>query len=190
MKINILPKRVKKGFIKSVNPFLWRRETVLSKCEKYRYQLWRQTGPYDPDNSSAYKFILFIGLNPSTADATLDDPTVRRLKGFAARQGYTQMALVNLYAYRSTDPKGLLNVSSPVGGMNDRYILHCAVHADKIVCCWGNGLIDERRSVEVRYGILKNFKHKCFVFGFTKNDQPKHPLYLSKDTPTIPLYRL
>ena len=91
------------------------KDAVLSECKKYRYMLrrvWDRTKPA----------CLFIGLNPSTADATVDDPTIRRCVGFADSWGYGELVVGNLYAFRATKPKDMFNQDDPVGPFNDLWL--------------------------------------------------------------------
>ena len=92
---------------------------IISPCGRYRYVLKRNL----PQAIRWVKPCLFVMLNPSVADAELDDPTIRRCIGFAKREGCTELTVVNLFAYRSTDPEGLLiQTRDPIGDMNDAYI--------------------------------------------------------------------
>jgi hypothetical protein len=137
----------------------------------YRYRLLRRwhEGP---------EVLRWIMLNPSTADASLDDPTIRRCMGFARDWGYAGIVVQNLYALRATDPRGLRGHPDPVGPVNDSYIAGWRVPT---ICAWGNHADDGRpgRATEV-LALL----HKCGVepmcLGRTKGGHPKHPLYLPK----------
>lgn len=149
---------------------------TFSDCRKWRYVLWRR---WDKNNP---KMIAFIGLNPSTADETENDPTVRRRIGYAKRWDYGGMYMLNLFAFRATDPKKMKKVQDPVGKDNDRMIAVCAFKADKVVFCWGNHGAHRGRSQEIR---KKIGPAECF--GFTKAGEPKHPLYLRAGLETIPV---
>jgi hypothetical protein len=92
---------------------------ISSPCRTYRYSLFRVWNPKFPS-------VMFVGLNPSTADEQEDDPTVRRCVGFARKWNFGGLILVNLFAYRSTDPAGLLEAEDPVGPGNDKHILASA----------------------------------------------------------------
>ena len=89
----------------------------FSFCGQYRYTLTRVW-------SLERGLVLFVGLNPSTADAERDDPTVRRCVGYARRWGFGGVLVANLFAYRATDPRDLLAVSYPIGPRNDEVIAH------------------------------------------------------------------
>ncbi len=134
----------------------------------YRYTLsraWDETAP-------AMTFVL---LNPSTADATHDDPTLRRCIGFARRWGYGSLTVVNLFALRATNPRALRAADAPVGAENDAHIIAACEGAARIVCGWGNHGILHARDIAV-CGLLLDFPLWCL--GTTKQSQPKHPLYV------------
>ena len=94
---------------------------IFSSCRKYRYILWRR---WAVDCNANYA--MFVGLNPSTADETDDDPTIRRCIRFAKSWGYSGLCMANLFAYRATDPKDMLVATGPVGVENDKYLLEYA----------------------------------------------------------------
>jgi hypothetical protein len=133
---------------------------------------------------------LFIGLNPSTATATQDDPTVRRWSGYARSWGWTSYYVVNLYAWRSTDPSVLKSVPDPIGPDNDRIIIERALAANgPTVCCWGDGASKERHdavlSLLIEHGITP------YALRLTKRRQmPEHVLYLPKILRPRPLSEL
>ncbi len=146
---------------------------VLSDCETYRYKLWRW---WDTEGRP----VVFVGLNPSTADATTDDPTVRRCIGFARDWGYGGMILVNLYALRATDPRELWTHPDPVGLQNNAY-LHGAVRlTDTVVAAWGSGIGRRPRARRVVQMLGQHVPWHCL--GHTREGHPRHPLYLPKDT--------
>ena len=148
-----------------------RRAATLSRCRLYRYSLTRAWDPALPT-------ILFIGLNPSTADSTQDDPTVRRCIGFARDWGYGTMTLANLFALRSTDPAQLWTAHDPIGPNNDEWIRRMADSAAMVVAAWGahGGLLGRDRHV---IAMLPSVQ----CLGRTRAGHPRHPLYLSKHTP-------
>jgi hypothetical protein len=121
---------------------------------------------------------MFIGLNPSTADGTRDDPTVKRMVSFAQRWGYGKLFLGNLFAFRSTDPAQLRSQADPVGPDNDLYLVLMSAHSDLVIAAWGAHGALHNRGDAVRKLILP-----LFHLGLTNNNQPKHPLYLPKTTP-------
>lgn len=125
---------------------------------------------------------MFIGLNPSTADATTDDPTVRRCIGFAKQWGFDEVHIGNLFALRSTDPVALKTVDDPIGLDNDTHLCRMAVDADLVVAAWGSNAMAVDRSAKIIEAIPG-----MACLGFTKSGQPKHPLYLRKDSELIDL---
>lgn len=150
----------------------------LSVCENYRYSLFRLWNN-DQDR------ILFIGLNPSTADASKDDATTRRLKSFAEDMGFGGYHLCNLFAFRATKPADLFKEKFPVSepgdpDANNQWILKIAKYCSKVVFCWGNDGVADQRCYEVQ----KMFPD-AYCFGLTMNGQPKHPLYLPASTPLV-----
>lgn len=146
-------------------------KTAFSKDRKYRYTLWRRWG-------TGKNFVQFIGLNPSTADETLDDPTVRRCIDFAKREGYSAMCMTNIFGFRSTDPHVLYRLSDPIGADNLHWLQEVRQEADMAVACWGNhGVIKE-------YGkAVFSYLQPLYTFGLTKLGQPRHPLYIRKSAP-------
>ena len=155
-------------------PFIPVHTAIFSTCQQYRYFLSRQI-------SLTGGSILFIGLNPSTADHRYDDPTIRRLRGFTERNGFGSFGIVNLFAYRSADPVLMKGFSDPVGPDNDAEILKAAKSADLIVAMWGNHGRHKKRHVEVMSLIVDlGIPIKCF--GHNNNGTPKHPLYLKSNT--------
>lgn len=148
------------------------RSAVISPCESYRYHLTRAWSMGEGE-------VVFIMLNPSTADASLDDPTIRRCVGFGAAWGFRSLVVVNLFAWRATQPSELGRVHDPVGPLADAYLLAAAGHAQKIVCAWGNdGHLQGRGEAVCR--LLKEAGHPLFHLGLTQSQAPRHPLYLKK----------
>lgn len=150
------------------------RSATFSACRTFRYSLSRV---WNPRLSS----VMFVGLNPSTADENEDDPTVRRCIGFARKWNCGGLILVNLFAYRCTDPAGLLQADDPIGPANDRVILESASAVGRIVLAWGTGggLLDRNQHV---LSLLPG----AHCLGVTKDGHPKHPLYLAGSTRVRP----
>jgi hypothetical protein len=150
----------------------------LSECGRYRYRLWREV---DPDN---VRSCLFLMLNPSTADATVDDPTIRKCIGFCKRWGYGRLFVVNLFAFRSTSPAGLLGIENPSGPDNDAYLEAELACAHRVVFAWGSHHeirhLVERRMFEVRRIFDRHpvLGDKTVTFGRCKDGNPRHPLML------------
>jgi hypothetical protein len=123
---------------------------------------------------------LFVGLNPSTATADDDDPTVRREVNFARRDGFDCYLKGNLYAYRSPTPVALEDVDDPVGPYNRQALERMVGRAEVVVAAWGTSRLS-RQARDIAHWIGSLDKTRCL--GFTKDGSPKHPLYVSKTTP-------
>lgn len=145
---------------------------ILSEDGVYRYRLDRG----DPDDLHC----LFVMLNPSTADSEMDDPTIRKCRGFASRWNYDAFTVVNLYAYRATKPADLWQAEKNgidiVGPENDHTIndaLFEQEHADGlVVAAWGN----HAKPLRVKEFSNKRWAHDLQCLGKNKNGSPKHPL--------------
>ena len=152
----------------------------FSPCRTWRYVLRRQwaAGPK----------IGFILLNPSTADETLDDPTIRRCIGFAKAWGYGGLVLGNLFGLRSTDPRVLRSVADPVGPGNDDALVEIAREANgrRVICGWGNHGASWGRSIEARRLLAANGA-RLEALALTGAGEPGHPLYLRADLKPFPL---
>ncbi len=142
----------------------------FSECEKYRYSLWRI---WDDSKNNA----LFIGLNPSTADAEIDDPTIRRCINYAKGWGYGGLYMANLFAYRATDPKVMKKALDPVGPYNNSYLIELADQCGIVVCAWGNHGRFKNQDRRVKHLIPK----MLHCLEKSKHGNPKHPLYLKKN---------
>lgn len=152
---------------------------VLSDCGKYRYVLTRSL-------NSPLRWVkpcLFIMLNPSTADAENDDPTIRRCIGFAEKWHATHLTIVNLFALRSTDPKALSMSIDPVGPENDHYLAEqIQRHTLGIVCAaWGAHPFAQKRAAE----FVDTHGEVLECLGTTKAGYPRHPLYVKNQTTRI-----
>jgi len=148
----------------------------FSECRKYRYALWRT---WREDCHA-----MFIGLNPSTADETQDDPTVRRCIGFAKAWGFGGIYMLNLFAYRTTNPKELRLVEEPIGNENDGFLKMYHIKEGLTIACWGIWGTYMNRGEKV---IELLGKENLSCLGLTKSGQPKHPLYLKGDTEPMSL---
>ena len=126
--------------------------------------------------------ILFIGLNPSTADEEQDDPTIRRCMSFSRDWGYGTLLMANLFAFRATDPAKLRLQDDPVGPENDYWIEREYERAQTRIAAWGTKGSYQNRDVAIR-----KLLPDLFCLGLTNGGYPKHPLYLPKDTKFIPL---
>jgi len=160
------------------------RITRFSDDRVYRYTLWRDWFD-DLFDHGAYaapkpRFVMFIGLNPSTADETKDDPTIRKCIGFAKRWGYSALCMTNLFAFRATDPRKMMGYSKPVGPDNDRWLAATAREADRIIAAWGTKGEFMGRAEEV----LK-LLHNVECLRKTGQGFPEHPLYVPYETRPI-----
>lgn len=139
----------------------------------YRYRLWRV---WDPDLPR----VLWVMLNPSTADAQTLDPTIRKCIGFSQRWAMGALEVVNLFALKATDPQVMLKHPAPEGPENDDRILAAAAEARLIVCAWGAHGFHRDRAQHVE-ALLRGAGHSLTALAFTKGHpvQPRHPLYVS-----------
>jgi hypothetical protein len=140
----------------------------------YRYRLRRSlTGDV---LSAPERPVVFVMLNPSTADATTDDPTIRKCVGYAQRWGYTDILVANLFAVRSTDPSKLPTFADPVGPENDE-VLQSLPRGVPTICGWGRDKFARNRT-KVVAGLLRR---PLLCLGVNGDGSPKHPLYLRGD---------
>jgi hypothetical protein len=159
------------------------RETIFSPDRKYRYTLWREWpadidmfGELEPGEACAgntFKYVQFIGLNPSTADETKDDPTIRRCIGFAKAWGFGALAMTNIFAWRDTDPEKMKQEQHPIGPDNDRWLQEIANGAGVTIAAWGKhgAHLDRAKSVMALIPNLHCLRRN-------KDGSPEHPLYL------------
>lgn len=155
---------------------------VLSECGKYRYRLSRRWG----DGATC----MFIMLNPSTADATEDDPTIRRCIAYAKSWGYGELVVTNLFAFRATNPLDMKAACDPIGPDNRRHIQEACQYVQpitapehecgEVVCAWGahGSYMDQGNTV---LGWLADVPINPCALALTKDGQPRHPLYLKGD---------
>ncbi len=136
----------------------------------YRYRLWREWDAARPS-------VAFVMLNPSTADAEGDDPTIRRCIGFARTWGFGRLEVVNLFALRATDAVELRRHAEPVGPENDRHIRELVGGAAAVVAAWGcHGALSARADA-----VEALLPPKIFELGRTIGGAPRHPLYVRRD---------
>lgn len=148
-----------------------RGDALFDPTGAYRYRLVRAWGPGGR--------VAFVMLDPNTADAVRDDPTIRRCVGFARRWGFGSLEVVNLFAFCAPDPRTLTRADDPVGPENDRHITGALRRADLVVCAWGATPLARARAVEV-VPLFAGRRARCL--GLTKRGAPRHPLYLRADT--------
>ncbi|HEU0197081.1 MAG TPA: DUF1643 domain-containing protein [Nevskiaceae bacterium] len=140
---------------------------LFSPDRVYRYTLWRDIDLATRD------YVQFICLNPSTADETHDDPTVRRCIDYAKRWGYGALCMTNLFAFRATDPGVMLASKEPVGADNDLWLDRVASGANLVVAAWGVHGAHDGRAAAVAARI-----QGLHALRVTRGGQPGHPLYL------------
>jgi hypothetical protein len=151
------------------------RSAELSPCGRYRYLLTRTL-------ASGNGTCVFVMLNPSTADHTIDDQTIRQCIGFTAAWGCHRLVVVNLFAWRATLPRDMLTAIDPIGPAGDDWILRAARDADLIVCAWGEHGHHRGRGNAMR-DLLRADGRTLHHLGLTKgHQQPRHPLYLARET--------
>lgn len=148
------------------------RDAHISPCGTWRYWLerrWNGAGVDAP-------MVVWCGLNPSKADAKRDDPTIRRMMGFTEGWGFSRFVVLNLYAYRATDPRELdgLTLDQLQGPAQHLQLTHWLTDANTriVVCCWGAGRF---KCVPIPYAITATPR---YALGLTASGEPKHPLYL------------
>ena len=160
-------------------PLTWC-DADLSDDGLYRYRLTRRWGNRAAPN------VCWIMLNPSTADAVEDDPTIRRCIGFSQAWGFDSLTVVNLFALRSTDPKGLLGSDDPIGPDNDHAIRLAALEATRCIAAWGTKGGYRQRNSDVIRMVTGDCMEPLHALAITKDGHPKHPLYVKGDTaPTL-----
>jgi len=155
---------------------------IISACGRYRYELHRdvpilwKTAP-----------LMFIGVNPSTADAETDDATIRKMRGFAVRLGYSEFMVGNVFAWRATDVRELATVErhAVVGFDNPRHLSAMMARAGMIIPCWGD-TNKVPKSLHGQFTIMRTALTMCGkpvrIFGLTNGGDPLHPLMLSYET--------
>jgi hypothetical protein len=156
---------------------------ILSDCGRYRYRLTRGDEPRLP----------FVMLNPSTADAKFDDATIRRCLDFARRERRPGIEVVNLFAYRATDPRELERVDDPCGPDNDAHLIQLAqacatrpVGERDLVVAWGAVAGDRVRHARVVANLLAALGARLVCLGTTQAGWPRHPLYVAAHAPLVP----
>ena len=124
------------------------------------------------------KPIVWIALNPSTADENKLDPTLTRIKNYSIKFGFNCFYMLNIFAFRATDPNVMLKENNPTGKDNDYWIKHICKLSNTIVCCWGNHGKHLNRSDQIKE-MLKQFN--LFYLDMSNENEPKHPLYLNSN---------
>ena len=166
-----------------MDPFM-KSDAVISDCGKYRYRLRRKWGNGRPCG--------FVMLNPSTANALHDDPTIRRCVGFAKAWGCSELIVVNLFAVRATSPRDMMRADDPVGSENKEHVQRAATYVagggddfsgsrtGPFVCAWGahGSFIGQDNTL---LGWLEDVGVSPLSLRITKHGHPAHPLYLPAD---------
>lgn len=153
---------------------------VFSPCQKFRYRLEREVAP------GPGPVFGFFGVNPSTADAVLNDHTVSKWIGFTQRWSGARLLVGNVFAYRSTDIRGLASAADAIGPENDEHLARIAHEADVLVPCWG-AMSKVPRHLRPRFKAVADMLHAngkpVRHLGLTACGNPKHPLNLAYTTP-------
>lgn len=140
---------------------------VWSKDKLYRYVLWRVWGPNPWTN-----YCMIIGLNPSTATETVNDPTVRRCIQYAKDWGYDALCMANAFAYRATNPRVMMGYPRPIGDQNDRWLVACAAGASLRLAAWGKRGAFMGRDREI-FTLIDDL----YCLRTNADGTPVHPLY-------------
>lgn len=148
---------------------------TISPCQHYRYELRRVWDDSKP-------LVLFICLNPSTADADIEDQSSRACINYAKRWGYGGLLIGNLFAYRSTDSSVLGKVADPVGPENDAWLKKLQAEAALVVCAWGDA-----GAYKSRDDAVLAFLDAPYCLTKLKSGRPGHPLFKSPDLKPSPL---
>lgn len=147
---------------------------AFSDDRRYRYVLWRHWG-----ETAHPRYLMVIGLNPSTADETQDDPTIRRCIGYAKAWGFDALCMTNLFAFRATDPAVMKAEEWPAGIEANRWLHCCARNAGLVLAAWGvHGTHRDRARRVVE--LFDNWGFPLHALGTTKDGHPRHPLYMPK----------
>jgi hypothetical protein len=154
---------------------------IISSCELFRYRLERDLGQAGP-------VVAILGVNPSKADATINDPTIRKDMGFGSRLGWSRIIKGNKFAFRSTDVKQLRSARDPIGPDNDMHLEQIMRDADLVVAAWGP-LAKLPAALRGRWRevvkIADRVGQKLHCLGVADDGQPRHTLMLAYDTPLI-----
>lgn len=153
----------------------------FSPCKLYRYDLYRKVAG---DGSGT---LVVVMLNPSTADATNDDPTIRRVMGFGRQWGFYAVRVLNLFAIRATDPRAMLAADDPVGPENDKWLREALAESRDlgvpVLAAWGAHGGHRGRDFHVMHKLVDGVQWQCL--GRTHAGHPKHPLYIPKNTTPV-----
>lgn len=146
---------------------------LFSPCRRWRYMLWRRWNEAAPS-------CMFVGLNPSTADETKNDPTVTRCINYAKAWGYGSLWMLNIFAFRATDPMVMKSMQgAAVGPRNDEFLVAAGRGAGVVVAAWGTHGTFRGREPEVRR-LFAGAGVKLSYLRLTQGGHPSHPLYLPR----------
>lgn len=155
------------------------KDAVISDCGKYRYVLGRGW-------DISLKRAVFIMLNPSIADENEDDPTIRACVQFAKKWGCGGLTVVNLFAYRATDPEGLNYVDDPFGPENLQYIKRVCKSddVDRVICAWGSNLPKKWKMAgeSLLISLIHEMNLSAYALKLNEDGNPRHPLYIKRNT--------
>ncbi len=151
---------------------------IISEDEQYRYALWRTWDKEKPT-------LAFVGLNPSTADAENDDATIKKIIKFCKRWGFGRLVMINLFAFRATEPDDMMKAEKPAGDMNDLWLITIADLADEVVLGWGNDGKYLKQNEWVVNLLEARCKKPLKCLFKNKGGSPKHPLYIKDETDLI-----
>lgn len=161
-----------------MNPLRVTGSACLSPCGRYRYELTRSWDGKLPK-------VAFVMLNPSKADATIDDPTIRKCIGLADRWGYGELRVYNLFALRATDPEELLTHPDPIGPVNNRAIVGPS-ECDLVVCAWGSFKVKgEHEDRASKFLTIALTGLDLYALAVNLDGNPRHPLYVKNDTQPV-----
>lgn len=162
-----------------------RQLAIFSTCGKYRYALGRMWTPATHHDRT--KVLVVIGLNPSTADERQDDPTIRRCISFAKAWGHHGLTMLNLFAFRATDPKdmkaAIANGLDAYGGPAQEEALRVFTEKRRVLCAWGANVDDRTLAGHAKpvVAMVRLLGRELVHLGLTDAGHPKHPLYLKGD---------
>lgn len=153
------------------------KDAVISECGQYRYRLTRSW-------DAGHRPLVFVMLNPSKADATVDDPTITRCIGFARSADAGGIDVVNLFAFRATNPDDMARAAEPVGEENDLHLRRATEDGFRTVVAWGAG-VPKRYGPRVRevLRVLRLAGKPLWCLGVTKDGHPRHPLFVKGNQP-------
>lgn len=155
-----------------------KRGAAVSADGRYRYSLSRTWDP-TPETTDPHRPVVWVMLNPSIADDTIDDPTIVRCVNHTRRWGFCSILVVNLFAYRATDPRDLTAAARAgidvVGPLNDDMLAAAAVGGARLVAAWGAAVWAERRANDV-LDVLTRTGESVLCLGRTSGGHPVHPL--------------